>query len=361
MTKQRESFLPPRWILTVAVAAGLVWLVAQLKELVVLLVVGYFLAYAIDPILRWLESKGLSRSVGFAVVTVAFVGVLALAGATAIPTILDEFAKLSANLNQYLDTSRDKLFPFLERMKSYLPESIQGQVDLDDLKGSIMSLASSISGDTLKNVGRTVGQTLMSGYSQALTLLNVLLLPFIVFYIAVDLPVIHDFFRNAFPLTKRSKVDTICREIDGYVSSFVRGQIIVCTILFVLYALGLGLVGVDLWLLLAAIAGFGNMVPYVGTALGIFLSSIMAVVTFGDVAHVGWVLAVFGVVQFLEGMIITPRIMGESIGLSPLVIILSLFAGGQLFGLLGVFLAIPAAATLRVLVRHSFNWARESV
>jgi predicted PurR-regulated permease PerM len=86
----------------------------------------------------------------------------------------------------------------------------------------------------------------------------------------------------------------------------------------------------------------------------------MALVTFGDVSHVAWVLGVFAVVQFLEGMVITPRIMGESVGLSPLVIILALFAGGQLFGLLGIFLAIPAAATLRVLVRHSYRWALHS-
>jgi predicted PurR-regulated permease PerM len=102
------------------------------------------------------------------------------------------------------------------------------------------------------------------------------------------------------------------------------------------------------------------MVPYLGTALGLFFSCVMAVVTFGDVSHVVWVLAVFAVVQFLEGMVITPRIMGESIGLSPLIIILSLFAGGQLFGLLGIFLAIPAAATLRVLARYSYRWALQS-
>jgi predicted PurR-regulated permease PerM len=122
----------------------------------------------------------------------------------------------------------------------------------------------------------------------------------------------------------------------------------------------LGLVGVDLWLLLAAIAGFGNMVPYVGTVSGILLSSVMALVTFGDFSHVFSVLGVFAAVQLIDGTIITPRIMGESVGLSPLVIILALFAGGQLFGLLGIFLAIPAAATLRVLVRHSYNWARNS-
>jgi predicted PurR-regulated permease PerM len=245
-------------------------------------------------------------------------------------------------------------------MKGYLPEGIRTSIDLDDIKGSILAIASSISGDTLKNIGRGVLSTLLSGYSGALAIFNLLLLPFIIFYISVDLPQIHGFFHALFPITKRSKVARVCTEIDGYVSSFVRGQAIVCTVLFILYALGLGFVGVDLWLLLAAITGFGNMVPYLGTAIGLFFSCIMAVVTFGDLSHAVWVLAVFAVVQFLEGMVITPRIMGESIGLSPLVIILSLFAGGQLFGLLGIFLAIPAAATLRVLARHSYRWALES-
>lgn len=360
MSRERESFLPPRWLLTIAAIAVTVWLIGELKELVVLLVVGYFVAYAIDPLVSKIEAQGFSRTVSFSAMCVALCAVFVLVGVTAVPTLIEEFGKLSSNLNTYLQTSRDKLGPFLEQIKEDLPEGIRSTIDLDDVKGSILSLASSVSGDTLKKIGRGVITTLLSGYSGALALFNLLLLPFIIFYIAVDLPKIHEFFRALVPMTKRSKVDLICGEIDGYVSSFVRGQAIVCTVLFVLYAIGLGTVGVDLWLLLAAIAGFGNMVPYLGTALGLFFSCIMAVVTFGDVSHVVWVLGVFAIVQFLEGMVITPRIMGESIGLSPLVIILSLFAGGQLLGLLGIFLAIPAAATLRVLARHSYRWAVHS-
>lgn len=360
MYKERDSFIPPRWILTVAMFALTIWLIAQLKELVVLLVVGYFIAYAIDPIISRLEAKGVARPLAFALLCAVMTAVVVLACVTAVPTLVDEFSKLSANLNTYLQTSRDQLAPFLERVKNYLPESLQSRLDLEDIKGSILSLASSISGDTIKRIGNGVMATLLTGYSGALALFNLLLLPFIIFYIAVDLPRIHAFFRALFPITRRSRVDQVCKEIDRYVSSFVRGQAIVCTVLFVLYAIGLGLVRVDLWLLLAAIAGFGNMVPYLGTAIGIFLSCVMAVVTFGDVSHVAWVLVVFAVVQFLEGMVITPRIMGESVGLSPLVIILSLFAGGQLFGLLGIFLAIPAAATLRVLVKHSYRWVLDS-
>ena len=176
------------------------------------------------------------------------------------------------------------------------------------------------------------------------------------FYLAVDLPKLHESVSALVPVTRRKRFQEVFREIDRYVSAFVRGQILVCSVLFVLYAVGLGLVGVDLWLLLAAISGFGNIVPYVGFLTGIVLSSLMALVTFGDFTHVAWVWCVYAVVQALEGMVISPRILGGSVGLSPLVIILALFAGGQLFGLLGIFLAVPAAAALRVIARSSYDW-----
>ena len=352
----RESLLPPLWVVVAAIVAAGIWLVVRLRELVVLLVLGYFIAYAIDPILTKLESKRISRVWGVCLVAGAVLSLLVLLGITAVPTLIDEFEKLSANLNSYLDVGRGKLGPFLERISQYLPEPIRNSHSVDELIATLPGTLSSVSGDTLKGIGRTLAGTLMGGYNRVLTLVNVALLPFIVYYIAVDLPRLHSFFLNLFPLTRRAKVASVCGEIDGYVSSFVRGQFIVCSILFVLYSVGLGLVGIDLWLLVAFITGFGNIVPYVGTISGILLSTLMALVTFGDFQHVLWVWGVYAAVQALDGTFITPRVMGESVGLSPLVIILALFAGGQLFGLLGLFLAIPAAAIVRVLVRNSYQW-----
>ena len=360
MASERDSFLPPRWMLAVAGVALLIWLAVRLKEIVVLLVIGFFIAYVLDPILRQFERWKLSRTVGFFLV--CFILVIGIGGGIAIvgPTIAEEFHKLSANLSTYLNTSRQRVIPALREIQGVLPTAMQGWIDFDDINGSISSLLAGVSGETLNNLGKTVLGSLLHGYSQALALLNIALLPFIVFYLAVDLPKLYLFVLNIFPLTKRTGCLEVFREIDSYVSAYVRGQIVVCCILFILYAIGLGTLRVDLWLLLAAIAGFGNMIPYVGTAVGIFLSSVMALVTFGSFTYVGWVWGVFALVQFLEGVVITPRIMGGSIGLSPLVVILSLFAGGQLFGLLGVFLAIPTAATLRVLIRNSYQWAVES-
>jgi len=354
--RTRDTFLPPLWVLTCVAIIAIGWIVFQLKELVVLLVLGYFVAYAIDPILSSLEKRGLQRMFGIFVVFGAVLGGLVLIGVTAVPTVVDEFTRLSENLNHYVEVGKQRIGPLLEKFRDYLPDAVRDSHDVNELVSSLPTLLSNVSGDTVKGIGRAVLSTILQGYSITLTLVNIALLPFIVYYLAIDLPNIHRFFLGVFPITRRRKISEIFAEIDTYVSSFVRGQVIVCSILFVLYAIGLGLVGVDLWLLLAAISGFGNLIPYVGFVSGICLSSLMALVTFGDTVHVLYVWGVFAVVQALEGTVITPRILGDSVGLSPLVIILALFAGGQLFGLLGIFLAVPAAAALRVIARHSYQW-----
>jgi predicted PurR-regulated permease PerM len=358
--RERQRLLPPLWVLSCLTAALLVLIALQLKELVVLMVLGYFLAYAIDPIVSAAQRRGFSRMVAVLAVFAVVVGAAFLLAFTTAPTVLDEFRRLRDNLNHYLEVGRDRLQPLLERIREYLPESLRNSHDVNEVLGALPALLSGVSGDTLKGVGRAVLGTVLQGYSLTLTFVNAALLPFIVYYVAVDLPHIHRFFVGLFPITKRVKVQGICSEIDGYVSAFVRGQVLVCSVLFILYAIGLGLVGVDLWLLLAAISGFGNLVPYLGFTAGILLSSLMALVTFGDLNHVLYVWGVFAVVQALEGTLITPKIIGDSVGLSPLVIIIALFAGGQLGGLLGLFLAVPAAAVMRVVIRHSYQWVLEA-
>lgn len=359
MSQPKQSLLPPLWVITSTALVGAVWFATQVKELVSLLVIGYFLAYAIDPLIRAGQRRGLSRPMAFAILCVVLLLVLVIFGITAVPAIVEEFRRLVANLQHYIETSREKLGPVVDRFVDATPFGGLLHQDVDHLFAAAPDLLASINGESVKRVLGAVGGTLLQGYSKALTLVNIALLPFIVYYLAIDLPRLHAFFLGLFPLTKRAKVESIVSEIDVYVSSFVRGQAIVCCVLFVLYAFGLWLVGVDLWLLLAAISGFGNIIPYVGFLTGIVLSSVMALVTFGDVSHMVYVWGVYLAVQAIEGTLVTPKILGESVGLSPLVIILALFVGGQLFGLLGIFLAVPAAAALRVLARSSYEWVMD--
>ena len=352
-TTRRENLLPPLWLISTALLALGIWLVLQLKELAALLVVGYYLAYVMDPWLDWLETKKVGRQAGFFLTLVLTALALVVLTLTAIPTVAREYHNLAGNLPQYMDTARARLEPHLGLLTNLLPAGIMnaaeaGSPGLPKLDAQVV-----------QRVFVALWSALLSGYSLTLTIANLVLLPFFVFYLAVDFDANHKRFLGLFPVRVRRSLRELGEEIDQYVSAYIRGQLSVCFILFLLYALGLRIVGVELWLLIAVIAGFGNMIPYFGTLAGVFFGSLMALVTFGDFASLLATWAVFGVVQALEGTFITPRIVGSKVGLSPLVIILAILAGGSLFGLLGIFLAVPGAAAVKVLLKSLGHWMME--
>lgn len=348
MNLANDRFLPPAWVMVLLGACGVVWLLSELREMLVLMIISYALAYVIDPLVTRLEKEGVSRSVGVIGILTVFALLVVVLFFTAVPTIGSEITTLSNNLPTYMETLRTRWQPQLAAVADYLPADLRTVV----MGESIEPALNYLNGGVLQKIAAALGAALLQGYSLTLTALNLVLLPFLVYYLSVDFHTLHRSALELFPILQRRQVADIVEEMDRYVSAFVRGQIMVCAILFVLYAIGLKIIGVQLWFLLSIIAGFGNMIPYIGTLMGIVLSSLMALLTFGELGPVVKVLIVFGVVQFAEGMFITPRVMGKNVGMSPLTVILAIFIGGKLFGLLGIFLAIPGAAVLKVLARH---------
>lgn len=349
-----ERLLPPLWVLTLLAAVILLWLMYQLKEIMVLLVVGYCVAYLLDPLLARLERRGIARPYGMIVVGVGLVLIVAVLALTAVPTIATQIEQLSESLPSYITRLRQQLQPWLDEMSRALQKT--GAADPGGSAFDLGSLVTHVDSATLKPFLAGLAGALLQGYSITLTLVNLFLLPFIVYYLAVDFRPLHRTLLHLLPRRQRLRIRSLVLEMDTYVSAFVLGQLTVGAILFALYAVGLGFVGIELWFLVAVIAGFGNFIPYFGFLCGIVLATLMAAITFGDFMHVLQVWAVFAVVQFLEGIVITPRIVGGKVGLSPLMVILAIFAGGKLFGLLGIFLAVPMAAVLKVLMRHLHEW-----
>jgi len=147
-------------------------------------------------------------------------------------------------------------------------------------------------------------------------------------------------------------VSTLAREIEEVLGAFMRGQLMVMLALGVIYAAGLWLVGLDLAFIIGMIAGVLSIVPYLGTAVGVIAAVIAALFQFQDVFHTVMVLVVFAAGQSLEGMVLTPRLVGDRVGLHPVAVIFAVLAGGQLFGFLGILLALPVASALNVLVGH---------
>jgi predicted PurR-regulated permease PerM len=182
---------------------------------------------------------------------------------------------------------------------------------------------------------------------------NLILIPVLTFYLLRDWDILVARFRELLPRRYAKTFIEMSLECDDMLAGFMRGQLMVMFSLAVIYTLGLSLIGLELALLLGVIAGLVSFVPYLGLIVGILLAGLAAFFQFGEWLPVLQVAIVFAVAQAIEGMVLTPRFVGERIGLHPVAVIFAVLAGGQLFGFTGVLLALPAAAVAMVLLRHA--------
>ena len=350
------------WILTLIGVAIVFWLLTQIREIVVLLVVAYSIAYLIDPWVSFFERRGRSRARAITYFYICCAVIVLLASLTAVPTLLEEFQALYQSVPDQIRRAQENAGPQLRRFIERIPKGVRTKVlgegtEIVAMQTMLMDKIPTLIQSTIPRILEVVYSALLSGYSLSLTIANIVLLPFLVFYISVDFRHLHRDLRRMLPTKYRSQASQLAEEINIYVAAFARGQITVGALLTILYMIGFGaILGLKLWFLLSLVAGFGNIVPYFGTLIALIFGSLLALLTYGDLAHVLYTLALIGLVQFLEGFVITPKVVGQSVGLSPLAVILALFIAGQLFGLLGLFLAIPATAVFRVLGGRIHHW-----
>lgn len=347
-----NSLLPPLWVLTLLTTAFGIYLLIELQEILILVVVSFSIAYVMEPPISWLERRRVPRALGFLSVLAGVLLVLAVLALTALPTIAREYHQLVGNFSSYVNQVREVVLPLMDKYKIAPP--------LRELIESPLTLLSRFgTPEVASKIWSGVSGALIGGFSFTLVFINLILLPFITFYLSMGFPALRAGVLELVKQSRRERVGIFLDDLNSCVSAFVRGQFAVCTILFCLYAAALGLIGIELWFLVAFVAGFANFVPFLGVVSGILLGTIMALVTFGDLWHLLGVWLVFLVVPLLDGNFITPKVIGSKVGVSPLMVILGIIIGGKLFGLLGVFLAVPVAAMLKVLWRYGRNWVWE--
>ena len=198
-----------------------------------------------------------------------------------------------------------------------------------------------------------LGYMSRSGFALLGLVANVALLPVITFFFLRDWDLLVARVASMVPRDHLATVSRLAQESSDVLGGFLRGQFLVMLILGVMYGAGLWGVGLDLGILIGIIAGLLTFVPYLGPASGILLGCIAALVQFGDWQHVAGVLVVFGIGQVIESYWLTPKLVGDRIGLHPVAVIFAVLAGGQLFGFLGMLLALPVAAIVNVLLRYA--------
>jgi predicted PurR-regulated permease PerM len=180
--------------------------------------------------------------------------------------------------------------------------------------------------------------------------MNVVVFGVVMVYLLKDFDIIISKGKELLPVSKKEKISDIVSRIDENLKAFFRGQFTVCIILSVIYGIGLTIIGVPMSYLIAIVGGFGTIIPYVGIMLGLVPALLLAFIQFQDVTHLLFVGLVFGVGQFLESTVITPKIVGTKLGLNPVAIILAILICGQVLGFLGLLLAVPIASVAKVLI-----------
>lgn len=332
-----------RWqLLAITVAIG--WLLYLLGPVLTPFAVAALLAYLGDPLVDRLEARGYSRSIAVVLVFTLMTLLLVLAPLILIPVLESQISTLVDKLPVYIGWMRERVMPFLVERLGVDP----AMFSTDQIVAMLKSHWQQAGG-----VAATViAQVSQSGLAIIGWIMNLLLVPVVTFYFLRDWDTMILRVRELLPRTVESRVVEIARQSDEVLSAFLRGQILVMVALGLIYSIGLWMAGLKLAFLIGMGAGLLSFVPYLGGILGVGGAVIAALVEHRDLIHVVYVLIVFGVGQTLEGFVLTPWLVGDRIGLHPVAVIFAILAGGQLFGFIGVLLALPLAAVLLVILRH---------
>jgi len=336
------------WIVAFLVLIGLLWL---LRDILLPFVAGAALAYLLDPLANRLTKRGMSRLFAALVILIGFVLVFAGLFVLIVPVLAHQ------------------LWAFINHVPGYVQtlQSIITDPNHPWLKGIIGSASGdewSVNSLVNKSVGYLT-QLLPSLLTKGEALLSIFSLfvitPVVAFYLLCDWNRVVNAFDQLIPLPQRKTVHGLVREIDTAISGYLHGQLTVCVILGCYYAFGLTLAGLSYGFLIGAVSGFLTFIPYVGSLTALIISVAVALAQFfPDWTRIIIIVGVILVGQFLEGNVLAPKLVGESVGLHPVWLIFALLAFGYLFGFVGLLLAVPLAAAAGVLIRFALRRYRAS-
>lgn len=323
------------WGVATAVFLVLLWF---LGDVLVPFLLGGAVAYFLDPVADRLERMGLSRALATAVITVLGILIFVLLALLVIPTLVNQTASL-------IETAPKLFRDFTTFLNTRFPTLLE--------EGSTLNTSLQSIGSTIQERG---GQLLETALSSFASIINVVLLfvivPVVSVYLLLDWDRMVAAVDNMLPRDHAPTIRRLAKDIDKTLSSFVRGMGTVCLILGSYYAIALMLVGLQFGLVVGFVAGILTFIPYLGALLGGGLAIGLALFQFwGDWVSIGLVAGIFGLGQVIEGNVLTPKMVGSSVGLHPVWLILALSVFGTLFGFVGMLVAVPLAAALGVLAR----------
>ena len=347
MTVQRQVGF---WVAALTVTALLLYV---LRDVLLPFVAGFAVAYLLDPLADRLQRIGLSRLAATLLILVLFVVLVIFGLVLLLPFVAHQLAAFVARLPGIVA----RLQELIAEQGGPLIERLGGAGALADMQRSV--------GDLVGQGVTWFGAFLTGLWNGGQAILSVIALlvvtPVVAFYLLVDWDRMVATVDRWLPRRQRETIRLLARDIDAAIAGFVRGQATVCFLLGTFYAAGLSLVGLNFGALIGMTAGLLSFIPYVGSLTGLLLSVGVAIVQFWP--DWTWILATLGIFvfgQFVEGNILSPKLVGASVGLHPVWLMFALLAFGSLFGFLGLLLAVPLAAAVGVVARHALGRYMES-
>ncbi len=317
---------------------GFVLILWALGDVLLPFVLGGAIAYFLDPIADRLEKAGLSRAASTTLITLLGLLIFVVGALAVVPTLIGQMVSLVDTLPELYAQFREftnTRFPSLSQPDSVMHQTLQKIAEAAQAHG---------------------GDVLQGAMNSAMSMLNVVILlvivPVVAFYLLLDWDRMVGKVDGLLPRDHAPIIRTLAKEVDRTLASFVRGMGTVCLILGTYYAVALMLVGLQFGLVVGFIAGLVTFIPYLGALIGGALAIGLALFQFwGDWVQIGLVAGIFAVGQVIEGNVLTPKLVGKSVGLHPVWLLLALSVFGALFGFVGMLIAVPVAASLGVLAR----------
>lgn len=330
------------WLAVGAAVLVLFWLLAPM---LMPFVVAAVLAYVCDPLVRRLQAHRVPRALAALLVVLGLGAVLLLAVAVLVPMFYREALALVGRLPDWLELINSRLIPWLA---GWLGTPADFQLDLDFLRSALARYRESLAGlASVLWAGAQQGGTALVGFLGALALI-----PVVMFYVLLQWPHLLAGVQELVPRPALARTQRLAREIDSVLSEFLRGQLSVMCLLALWYSLGLWLAGVQFALPVGLLTGLLSFIPFVGFGGGLLLALMAALMQGEGVSPLVGVGVVYGLGQVLESYVLTPWLVGERVGLHPLAVIFALMAFGELFGFVGMLVALPVSAALLVGLRE---------
>ncbi len=309
---------------------------------------AFILAYALRPVCLWLEKHGVPRALAAVLGMLIGLCLIFFILSLLVSLLRYEIPLIKAQLPEWIANTQAWLGPKLSEFRI--------NVDWSTLKTSAtQKITEHINDNADSLMSSTISTVLMSGSSVIAGFVNAVLIIFVMFYLLMDWNHFFGLVKKIVPLRAQETVHHLAMHTDGLLSQYLRGMLIVISIMAIYYSAGLSLIGIKGAAALGVFTALMIVIPYIGITLGLSLAALSALLQFGPGSEIIGVLILFGIGQFLEGFLLTPRLVGERIGLHPVAVLFALLLFGKLFGFFGVLLALPISAVSLVLVQYLWS------